>query len=264
MACVTLLSDLGLQSTSVATAKGVLLKYAPNSEIIDISHNVEPFHLQQAAYLHAATYNKFPKRSCHIVLFDIFYGNNPALLLAEVDGQYILTPDNGLLPLAIRGIPENVWKCFELSEQDNFESWITKAAETVELLKTKQPKQLGLQTYEITNAPNHCIPNVYDDVIEGQVIHIDRFENVILNITKDEFDAARKGRSFYISFMRDEIISEISTHYSSVKESKKLCRFNSAGYLEIAINRGNAAGLFGLRMVKEKQQIYNTIKVHFE
>lgn len=264
MACVTLLSDLGLQSTSVATTKGALLRYAPNTEIVDISHNIEPFHLQQAAYLHAATFRKFPDKSSHLILFDVFYEETPQLLLAQVDNQYILTPDNGILPLSLRRIPEQVWKCYELTTNDNFETWVTQAAQIVEQLKNKTPEQLNLPEHDVRNAPNHCTPNIYDDIIEGQVIHIDRFENVVLNITRDEFEKARNGRSFYISFMRDEVINEISTHYSSVRESKKLCRFNNAGYLEIAINRGNAAGLFGLRMVREKQQIYNTIKIHFE
>ena len=144
MACVTLLSDLGLQSTSVATAKGALLQHAPDIQIIDISHNIEPFHLQQAAYLHAATYKKFPKGSCHLILFDVFYSETPELLLTEVDGQYILTPDNGVLPLALRRIPDSVWKCFELTEHDNFESWVIKAAQNCRIAEDKKTETIRL------------------------------------------------------------------------------------------------------------------------
>ena len=110
--------------------------------------------------------------------------------------------------------------------------------------------------------------------IEGQIIFIDNFENVIINITKDEFEEQRRGRSFKIVFKRDEIIDKISETYADVTESEKLALFNSAGYLEVAINKGNAAGLFGLQGYLEKMSgqgqymqarlLYQTVKIYFE
>jgi S-adenosylmethionine hydrolase len=97
---------------------------------------------------------------------------------------------------------------------------------------------------------------------------------VIINITKDEFEEQRRGRSFKIVFKRDEVIDKISDTYADVSESEKLALFNSAGYLEIAINKGNAAGLFGLQGYLEQQNsqsqylqnrlLYQTIKIYFE
>ena len=112
--------------------------------------------------------------------------------------------------------------------------------------------------------------------IEGQIIFIDNFENVIVNINKEDFEEQRKGRSFTIVFKRDEVIDKISETYADVNEGEKLALFNSAGYLEIAINKGNAAGLFGLQGYSEKQQLYSqqqlnnknlfyqTVKVYFQ
>ena len=112
--------------------------------------------------------------------------------------------------------------------------------------------------------------------IEGQIIFIDNFENVIVNITKEEFEAQRIGRSFTIIFKREEVIDKISETYADVPEGEKLALFNSAGYLEIAINKGNAAGLLGLQGFSEKQQLYSqqqfmnknlfyqTVKVYFQ
>ena len=90
--------------------------------------------------------------------------------------------------------------------------------------------------------------------IEGQIIFIDNFENVIINITKEEFEEQRRGRSFKIVFKRDEVIDKISETYADVHESEKLALFNSASYLEIAINKGNAAGLFGLQGFSDAMQ----------
>jgi S-adenosylmethionine hydrolase len=110
--------------------------------------------------------------------------------------------------------------------------------------------------------------------IEGQIIFIDNFENVIINITKEEFEEQRRGRSFKIVFKRDEIIDKISETYADVHESEKLALFNSANYLEIAINKGNAAGLFGLEGYTEKvnmqtqymqnRLLYQTVKIYFD
>jgi S-adenosylmethionine hydrolase len=105
--------------------------------------------------------------------------------------------------------------------------------------------------------------------IEGQILMIDRFNNVLVNITIHEFEEARKGRKFKIVLLRDAFIEEISSIYSDVQDGEKLARFNEAGYLEIAINKGFAAPLFGLgeygqSSSQQKRQYYQTIKIFFE
>ena len=92
-------------------------------------------------------------------------------------------------------------------------------------------------------------------------------------VTKEEFEEQRRGRSFKIIFKRDEVIDKVSESYADVAEGEKLALFNAAGYLEIAINKGNAAGLLGLQGFSEKQQqsqylnsrmFYQTVRVYFE
>ena len=113
----------------------------------------------------------------------------------------------------------------------------------------------------------HLRPMVENNSIEGQIIFIDSFENVIVNITREQFEEQRNGRRFTIVFKRDEVIDKISETYADVPEGEKLALFNSAGYLEIAINKGNAAGLFGLKGFSEKlrqaQLSYQTVRVYF-
>ncbi len=90
---------------------------------------------------------------------------------------------------------------------------------------------------------NALRPLLGENWIEGQIIFIDNFENVIVNITQEQFEQQRKGRRFKIVFKRDETIDRISGSYADVPQGEKLVLFNSAGYMEIAINKGNAAGL---------------------
>jgi S-adenosylmethionine hydrolase len=108
--------------------------------------------------------------------------------------------------------------------------------------------------------------------MEGRIIFIDRFENVIVNINRTHFEEVRKGRPFQIEFKTDDVITKISEHYGQVNEGDKLAFFNTAGYLEIAVNKGNAAGLFGLQAITagaseqflKSRMFYQTVRIYFK
>jgi S-adenosylmethionine hydrolase len=264
MSCITLLSDFGLQDASVASAKGILMQHIPDAHFVDVSHLVEKFHLQQAAYILLASYRNFPKGTCHILLFDIFSEKSPRLVLCEYEGHYFLAPDNGVLSLAFGASVTSVWQCFELITPGIFKDWLNETGRIAALLQKKAPTDLGFATCTLTNAPNHWLPKITENEIECHVIHIDRYENVVINLRREDFDAHLKDRSFSINFARTEELTTLSTHFYNVPEGMKLCRFNSTGYLEIAINRGNAASLFGFKLFNEKHLIYNSIKIFFK
>lgn len=263
MGCVTLTSDLGLQDASAASARGIMIQHIPGAEIVDISHQVEPYHLQQAAYILSASFPHFPAATCHIALCDIFSERSPVMLLSEKQGHYFIAPDNGILSLMFGTATGDVYRYYQLPGNGRFKDWLHEAAKLAGLLQEKNPAQLALEIITPKHASAQWQPKVDGNTVECHVIHIDRFENVVLNITKDEFFTIGKGRPFTIKFARDETISEISSNYHDVRKGEKLCRFNTAGYLEICINKGNAAGLFGLTMYREQHLIYKTIKIYF-
>ena len=91
------------------------------------------------------------------------------------------------------------------------------------------------------------MPLIGPNYLEGNVLFIDQFQNLVINITQKTFEDVRNGRSFKIIFKRNEIIYKISSNYSDVQEGEKLALFNAAGYLEIAVNKGKGASLFGLQ-----------------
>jgi S-adenosylmethionine hydrolase len=263
MPCITLLSDFGHQDASVAIAKGILKQHVPEAEIVDVSHLVETFNTQQAAYLLLSAYSNFPKGSCHVVLFDVFSEERPRLLLAEFEGQYLLAPDNGVLSLAFGDSLLNVWKCFELSDTSVFGDWLQEIGRVISQLQSRSATDLQLTPCSLKVAPLHWKPLVNGDTVECHVVHIDRYENVVINLTRQQFETIGQGRPFRIQFMRDEELSQISTHFYNVSEGQKLCRFNATGFLEICINRGKAASLFGFKLHREKHFIYNTINIYF-
>jgi S-adenosylmethionine hydrolase len=257
---ITLLSDFGYQDNFIAVAKGVLLQKLPVARLIDLNHEVEPFHLLQCSYLLRSAYSNFPERTIHLSLFDIMHRNPAALLITKVDEQYVITADNGLLPLTFDG---RLGKVYMLEQTVNtYLDWLYLAADFIATLEQTNFNLEHLPTLEPKVHPSQVQALVKDNSIECQVIHIDRYENVVINITKDKFESLRKGRKFRIQIVRDTV-TQISNDYSDVPVSDKLCLFNSAGYMEIAINQGKASSLLGLRLHNERQLIYQNIKIEF-
>ena len=158
-------------------------------------------------------------------------------------------------------------------KKNNLDCTSVLAAASYDLIQGRKIEEIGSPDISI-HVKNPLRPLLGNDWIEGQIIFTDNFENVIVNIHRDEFEEQRKGRSFKIVFKRDEVIDRISDTYADVNEGEKLAMFNSAGYLEIAINKGNAAGLLGLQGFSERQLqqsqylnsrlFYQTVKVFFE
>lgn len=274
MPLLTLTSDIGQQDFLVGAVKGQLLQSGTNLSIVDITHHLSPFNYPQAAYVCRNAIKNFPPGSFHLVLVNLFDEKPEHMLLAEHNGQFIGCADNGLLTMILEEVPQKVVALvLDKTQQKNTIYCTTVFAKAFkQLTEGKTIEEVGDPSVSI-QVKNPLKPMLGNNWIEGQIIFIDNFENVIVNITKEDFEEQRKGRSFKIVFKRDEMIDRISETYADVTEGEKLALFNSAGYLEIAINKGNAAGLFGLQGYSEKQQqhqymsnriFYQTVKVYFE
>ncbi len=275
MPLLTLTSDIGYQDYLVAGIKAQLLQINPGFQIVDISHFISPFNYPQAAYICRSAYKNFPDYTYHIILVNLFEKRPEQLLLAFHHEQYFLSADNGLLNMILEEKPEMVIGIpLEKTAIRNTIYCATVMGKVVDqLVQGESIENIGIPDISYTEK-NHLRPLLDNSWIEGQIIFIDNFENVIVNITREQFEEQRKGRSFRIVFKRDEVIDRISESYADVPPGEKLALFNSSGYLEIAINKGNAAGLFGLKGFSEKagktegilqnQLFYQTVRVYFE
>lgn len=271
---LTLTSDIGQQDYLAAAVKGQLVKSNPGFIVADITHSLSPFNYPQAAYVCRNAIKNFPDGTFHLILVNLFDTKPEHLLLAQHNNQYIGIADNGLITMILEEVPEKVVALpLEKSAIKNT-LFCTKVFANAfsQVSAGKKLEEIGDANVSI-NVKNPLRPLLGNNWMEGQIIFIDNFENVIVNITKEEFEEQRKGRSFKIVFKRDEIIDKVSETYADVNEGEKLALFNSAGYLEIAVNKGNAAGLFGLQGYSEYQSqnqylqnrlFYQTVRVHFE
>ncbi len=276
MPLLTFTSDIGVQDFMPAAIKGQVMQVDSSFNIIDVTHLLSPFNYPQAAYVVRNAVKNFPEGTFHLILINLFDEKLDHLLLAYHGGHYFGCADNGLITMILEEEPEAVVAIplKQNSEKNTliFANIFAKAFSKI----NNGASLLEIGNTDISiNIKNPLKPMLGKDWMEGQIIFIDNFENVIVNIRKEEFEEQRKGRKFAIIFKRDESIEKISETYADVQEGEKVALFNSAGYLEIAINKGNAAGLFGLQSFAEKQQkvlevqfsnnhiFYQTVKVFF-
>ena len=273
MPLLTLTSDIGQQDFLVGAVKGQLLQANKDLTIVDITHQLSPFNYPQAAYVCRNAIKSFPEGTFHLVLVNLFDEKPEHMLMAEHNGHIIGCADNGLLTMVLEEAPQKL-VALELDRSAHKNTiYCTSVFANVinDMINGKRLEDCGDTGISI-RVKNPLRPMLGNNWIEGQIIFIDNFENVIVNINKEEFEEQRKGRSFKIVFKRDEVIDKISETYADVIEGEKLALFNSADYLEIAVNKGNAAGLFGLKGFSEQQQsqhmnnrlFYQTIRVYFE
>lgn len=264
-----------MQDYLVGAIKGQLWQHCPECHVTDITHHISPFNLPQATYICKSAFAWFPLGTFHFVLINLFDRRPDHVLVAEHNGQYIGCADNGLLTMIAGGMPDKVVKIplDKNAPKNTFTIVQLLAYAARELSRGKALGEIAPLTQSIV-IKNNLQPLVGDDFIEGQIIHIDSFENVVVNITQEQFNAQRRNRQFRIFFRRNEVISQLSETYADVAEGQKLALFNAAGYLEIAINKGNAAGLFGLQGFRREQltqptgfqqlSYYQTVRIIFQ
>jgi S-adenosylmethionine hydrolase len=272
VAIVTLTSDFGTKDYLVGAFKGRLLKQLVDCNIVDITHEVEPFNFAEAAYIIQNSIFEFPEHTYHLLLVNLFDATQSLPLLAFHKGHYLGSADNGLLPMVAGSLPELTIK-LPLSEnlQYNTLAWADVFADAIHKIES------GKSFHHLGEEPDSIVEkislqaNYGEDFIDGRIIFIDRFENVVVNITRQDFERIGKGRTFSIAFKSKDYINKISDGYPQVNEGSKLAFFNAAGYLEIAVNKGNAAGLFGLKTFSERanpefiksRMFYQTVRILF-
>ena len=244
MTLVTLTSDLGEQDYYAGALKGAILQQCPTAQLVDITHAIPSHDIVRGAFILKNAFPHFPKGSIHLVNVHNFYAPKRRFLVLQHEGHYFLGPDNGIFSLVLDRQPEQARVLPD--EENGLLSYQQIFAQSIAHLVAGVPlEELGEPLNGISERI-HLRPVVSASQIRGTVVHVDKFENVIVNITRELFDQVRKGRNFALYFKRHEPITELSVTYCDVPMGESLCLFNSAGYLEIAIHMGKAAGLLGL------------------
>ncbi|TBX64993.1 hypothetical protein EZL74_12635 [Flavobacterium silvisoli] len=262
MSIITLTTDYGLKDHFVGALKGKLLSEFREATIIDISHDIDPFNVAEAAYIIGAAYSSFPKGTVHLIGVDIELNIENQHIAMQWNDQYFLCADNGILSMLIQKIVPQ--KLVTINIHDRLPSDATDLDVFVKvachLAKGGLLNVIGKEIKTIKEV-TELQAVVQDNQIKGYVIYIDHYGNVVTNISKKLFLEMGKGRPYEIRF-KNQTIKTILPKYSDIKisekyplkyyEGEKLAIFNEAGFLEIAIfrsnpdNVGSASSLLGL------------------
>lgn len=261
---VTLLTDLGTKDATVAACKAQLLDRVPGANIVDLSHRVPRHDVSRAAYLLGSAYRSFPAGTLHIVAVGALAGKGKhRLIYCQLNGHHFLAPDNGILSTLVQ--PEDdvtTLLCSEYEFAPPFMAWMSDAASVCWLIADD-----GKLDYA------SCTPFARPDLYVAQKNAIgisckplcsDRYENIVLNIREGRFREMTEGRNFTIRTFRGGNITEVCSHYNDVERGKPLCRFNSSGYLEIAVNHGSALELFGIDPTDASALDYHTVRISLQ
>ncbi len=244
MQLVTLISDFGTKDYYAALLKGSILSLDSNIQIIDITHEIDTHDIRQAAYVLNATAKKFPKGSIHVVAVNNYYEPNFEFIIFEYKDHFYVGPNNGVFSLAFDSVNEDEIYKIVLDEDDCqlfdlVAHAISLISQDMAITEVGVPLNRYVKKLEVQ-------PVITNNEIRATIIHIDRFDNVILNVHREFFEHARMGRDFELFFKFYNPIKEISKIYSDVPEGEAVCLFNTANYLEIAINMGAAASQLDL------------------
>jgi len=250
MAIITLTTDWGLKDHYLASVKGAILAQIPQAIIIDISHEIAPFNLNEASYILRNVWKNFPEGSIHIVGVNSEASPEHPHVLIKEQGQYFIGADNGIFSLLFDKTPQEIYELDIIQTSDKF-TFSTKDV-FVQVAKHIQDKkdltELGNKQPELTMRMAFQ-PVTEPNVIKGKIIYVDRYENVVCNISEKLFyDTCGKKKYKILLSAGKYKINKILSSYSDVGEGELVALFGSDGLLEIAQNRGRAAGLLGLQL----------------
>ena len=189
---LTLLTDFGLSDYYVAAVKGTVLRLAPGTQLVDISHQVEPGNTAEAAFLLAAAAPAFPAGTVHLAVVDPGVGSRRRILVAETATALLLAPDNGLLtPLLgqarTRAVERN--DLYLPGPGSTFHGRDRFAPIAAFLLRGGSAAELGPEIADAVRLPG-TPPRREPGLLAGSVVHIDRFGNLVTDIPADWLPAA--------------------------------------------------------------------------
>lgn len=246
MATITLTTDWNKSDYYLGTVKGKILSKDITTQIVDISHQVQPFNIMQAAFIVRNCYFTFPKGTIHIIAVNAALTKKRSLLVIETGGQYIISSDNGIVGLLSNEKPDAVYRVKDLDGKNNFLS-LDVFIETAFKIIDKKPIDSFCEKTDDYESQIPYRPVIDKNLINGSVIYIDSFSNAITNVSRDTFEKVGKGKPYEIFIQSNHYkIDKINDSYSDSVSGELLALFNSIHLLEIAINHGNAAELLNL------------------
>lgn len=250
---VTLTTDFGQEDGYAGTMKGVILNQAPQTCIVDISHNIPAFNLRQAFIVLNAAFVYFPKGTIHVMIVDPGVGSSRRHILVHAAGHYFIGPDNGVLGRIAKLHNGQTWA------MDFTSIGITSASSTFhgrDVYAVAAGKILNLGYRQLATGFIDPVLLALPEPVktktgfDGEILYIDNFGNLVSNLRKEHLT----NNSTLV--IKDAIVP-IVEYYSQLDFTAPGALLNSWGYIEICVKEAQASLMLGVT-IGEKISIVNS------
>ena len=250
---ITLLTDFGERDCFVASMKGVILSINPDVSIVDLSHQIASHQIQEAGYFLKSCYRYFPEGTIHVAVVDPGVGTERRAVLVAAAGSLFVGPDNGLFTEVLeQEVGAKVWQLSNPQYRretagSTFDGRDVFAPAAAWLSKGVPPSFFGPLIHDPIRR-SVAIPVWQNELLVGKIVSIDRFGNLISNITARqvrEFRAAMEESKVEIH-VGTYIINDLVGSYSEGSPQQPSALINSGGYVEIFLQEQSAAAYLQL------------------
>lgn len=254
---IALLTDFGTKDYFVGAMKGVIFQINESAKIIDITHDIEPQNIRSAAFNLRACYKNFPKETIFVAVVDPGVGSDRRAILVETSDYYFIAPDNGLLSFIFN--EDGIFRVIKITNEKFFIQPTSKtfhgrdifAPCAAHLSKGINPEEFGDVIDDFVEIPEIKPQKISENEIEAQILHIDRFGNIITNLIREDLP-----ENFHLK-IDDREIEKLKDFYAEAEKDEIFMIFGSAGFLEIVAFQNSAQKLLSV-------QSGNKIKVHID
>jgi S-adenosylmethionine hydrolase len=250
---ITLTTDFGGDSPYVAQTKGQILRTCRHAHLVDLCHRISPQDIAQAAWFIRHCSIAFPRDTCHLVVVDPGVGTDRQIVLARINLQYFVAPDNGLLwPLAEQHQPDWVRSVTQRQywtdpPSPTFHGRDIMAPVAAYLCNGVPPENFGPKVSTLFRLPD-ISPRKTQQGLEGRIVFIDAFGNLITNV-----EALKCGKlppeKTIVHLPRQGVTCRgLVTTYAQRPPGELIALFGSSHQLEVAVVNGSAAERLGARI----------------
>ena len=245
---VTFTTDFGLNDPFVGIMHGVVLNIHPEATVVDVCHAVASYDVFDGAWTIAQAYRFFPPRTVHVVVVDPGVGGTRRPIIVETDDYIFVAPDNGVLSLiemrepkfSVRHITAERYFLQPVSRtfhgRDVFSpvaGWLSKGV---------APAEFGPEISDYARLALPAVERIGENSLRGVVLKVDKFGNLITNISEQEAPALFTTTPPAVSILvAGQTITRVRHSYAEGGEDEFFAIVGSSGCLEIAAKQASAA-----------------------
>jgi S-adenosylmethionine hydrolase len=240
---IALLTDFGTQDYFVGAVKGAIFSINERANVVDITHEISPQDISAASFTLRACYKNFPPGTIFFAVVDPGVGSDRRAILVVAENYYFVAPDNGLLSFVFD--EKRNFRVFELTERKFFAETVSRtfhgrdifAPVAAHLSKGALPKDFGAEIKDYIHLKTAAPRVVSERKIEAEIIHADRFGNLITNLKQSDLP-----ENFALE-IGEKTINKLQTFFGEADKGELFMIMGSAGFLEIAAFQDSAANL---------------------